>query len=153
MKVQFVNLFFCLFIVSCTAQNKCEEEPLHSGKATYYYFNPTKQVGSCSFKNSQITPFLVGAINDEEYGKADYCGACVEIQGPKGSVKVQIVDRCPACKPGDIDLNAEAFDSIASRAQGRVSISWKVVPCEVTNPLSFSFYKNFERVVGFRSNS
>ncbi len=141
MKTQLVKLFFCLLMVSCNAQNKCEEELLHNGNATYYYFNPATQVGSCSFKKSQITPFLVGAINDEEYGKADYCGACVEIEGPKGSVKVQIVDRCPACKSGDIDLNAPAFDSIASRAQGRVAISWKVVPCEVTNPLTFHFIK------------
>ena len=141
MRPLIIKLFFLVFCCSCDGQNACDEEPSHFGNATYYYFNPTKQVGSCSFNNAKITPFLVGAMNTKEYGKADYCGACVEIQGPKGSVKVKIVDQCPGCKPGDIDLNAEAFDSIASRAQGRVAISWKVVPCESTEPLVFHFIK------------
>lgn len=141
MNVQLLNLILCFLVFSCAAQNDCNEEPIHTGKATYYYFNPAKQVGSCSFNNAKITPFLVGAMNSVEYGKADYCGACVEVQGPKGRVKVKIVDRCPGCKPGDIDLNSVAFDSIASRAAGRVAISWKVVPCESSEPLVFHFIK------------
>lgn len=44
--------------------------------------------------------------------------------GPKGSVRVKIVDTCPPCVKGDVDLSPAAFGKIADFAAGRVKISW-----------------------------
>jgi hypothetical protein len=48
---------------------------------------------------------------------------------------VHIIDQCPECKYGDIDLSPEAFDYLAPRIDGRIKISWKLVPCELASPI------------------
>ncbi|KAJ7135108.1 hypothetical protein C8R46DRAFT_1235207 [Mycena filopes] len=41
------------------------------------------------------------------------------------SVQVQIVDRCPECKEGDIDMTKTAFSALADWHEGRVTVTWK----------------------------
>jgi expansin (peptidoglycan-binding protein) len=103
-----------------------------SGEATYYDADGT---GSCSFEAGPAR--RVAAIAAADYAKAAWCGACVEVAGPEGRVVVQIVDRCPACKPGGLDLSREAFAAIAHPDRGRVPITWRPVPCEVKGPLAY----------------
>ncbi|KAI8322598.1 barwin-like endoglucanase, partial [Martensiomyces pterosporus] len=95
-----------------------------SGDGTYY----APGLGSCGIKNSGNQ--LVAAINAPQYGKtpnpnnAPVCGKCALVKGPKGQVKVKIVDRCPVCKHGDLDLSPTAFNRIGSQAKGRIHITW-----------------------------
>ena len=56
-----------------------------------------------------------------------------------GEVDVRIVDRCPRCAPGDIDLSPEAFARIADIAQGRVPIAWRYIACPVMGPVVYHF--------------
>jgi expansin (peptidoglycan-binding protein) len=67
------------------------------------------------------------------------CGQCVEVDGPNGSVTVRITDRCPGCAEGDLDLSREAFQQIAALQTGRVAITWRPVPCDVSGPISYRF--------------
>ena len=53
------------------------------GEATYYDANGT---GACGFPAS--TDFMVAAMNDEQYSKAN-CGRCIEVTGPRGTVVVR----------------------------------------------------------------
>lgn len=109
-------------------------EPLHSGEATHYAADGT---GKCSFPRSTG---LVAAAAAADYAKSALCGACVVVIGPDDDeLIVQIVDRCPACKPGDLDLSREAFELLAPRAKGRIPIRWLPVPCEVEGPLAYQF--------------
>lgn len=98
-------------------------EPEYEGEATYYDADGT---GACGFPAS--TNFYVAAINDEQYSKAN-CGKCVDVEGPKGNVVVRIVDKCPGCKEGDLDLSMTAFSKIANLSDGRIDISWHFTPC------------------------
>lgn len=102
------------------------------GEATRYDADGT---GSCSFEAAADR--RVAAISAADYAKAAWCGACVEVSGPKGRAVVRIVDRCPACKTGDLDLSREAFAAIAAPAAGRVAIEWSSVPCDVTGPIEY----------------
>jgi len=113
----------------------CEPESDASGEASFY--DATGE-GNCSFDASP-EDLLVGAMNDRDYGTADWCGGCVEVDGPDGSVTVRIVDRCPGCAPGDIDLSREAFGQIAPLSAGRVPITWREVPCNVSGSLGYHF--------------
>ena len=65
--------------------------------------------------------------------------ACADVDGPNGSVRVRIVDLCPECASGDLDLSPQAFDQIAERAQGRVPITWTFVACDVAGPVAYRF--------------
>lgn len=111
-------------------------QPSHTGEGTYY--TEADGSGNCSFV---ATPqnLLVAAMNHTDYNDAALCGACIELSGPKGTVEVRIVDRCPECKSGDVDLSPQAFDQVADRAAGRVPISWRLVPCVVAGPIRYHF--------------
>jgi expansin (peptidoglycan-binding protein) len=78
-------------------------------------------------------------MNDTDYAGSAACGACVRIEGPSGSVDVRIVDRCPECPQGDIDLSPEAFAHIADLSAGRVAISWQYIECPVQGSLIYHF--------------
>lgn len=93
------------------------------GEATYYDANGT---GACGFPAS--TDFMVAAINDEQYSKAN-CGRCIAVTGPLGTVVVRIVDKCPGCSFGDVDLSQTAFGRIAKLSAGRIDIKWHFVAC------------------------
>ena len=62
---------------------------------------------------------MVAAMNAEEYDNAAYCGAYVHgVTGPKGEVTVRIVDLCPECRAGHLDLSQEAFAAYCRPAPG-----------------------------------
>jgi expansin (peptidoglycan-binding protein) len=82
---------------------------------------------------------MVGAMNQVEYLGSQVCGACVSVTGPKGAIVVRIVDRCPECLKGHIDLSKEAFAKLADLALGVVPVTWKFVPCSVTGPIRYKF--------------
>lgn len=96
----------------------------YSGEATYYAADGT---GACGFKASP-SDLNVAAMNKSQYNKS-WCGKCVLVTGPKGTVKVRIVDLCPGCANGDLDLSEQSFMAIASLSAGRVKITWHVVAC------------------------
>ncbi|MGE0403060.1 MAG: expansin EXLX1 family cellulose-binding protein [Kofleriaceae bacterium] len=105
-----------------------------TGQATHYDADGT---GSCSFIADATK--MVAAINGADYASAAWCGACVEITGPSGSVVVRIVDKCPGCAPNGLDLSREAFERISPLDAGRVAITWREVACDVVGPIGYRF--------------
>jgi expansin len=106
-----------------------------SGEATYYDADGS---GNCSFDPSP-GDLMVGAMNETDYGNAWLCGAYVQITGPKGTVVVRIVDRCPECPAGNIDLSPQAFARIADLVAGRVPITWHLVSPALSGPITYTF--------------
>jgi expansin (peptidoglycan-binding protein) len=102
------------------------------GDGTYYNADGT---GNCGFDKS--ADLMVGAMNHTDYAGSAVCGECVAITGPKGSVTIAIVDQCPECKPGDIDLSPQAFAKLDDLSAGRIPISWKVVSCGLPGPIAY----------------
>lgn len=111
------------------------DDQTHTGEGTYYDADGS---GNCSF---EPTPgdLMVAAMNDADYRASAACGACVRLTGPQGTVTVRIVDRCPECAPGDVDLSVQAFTQIAAREAGRVPIRWQYVACNVEGPVVYHF--------------
>lgn len=113
---------------ACTAQDP------HSGDGTYYDADGS---GNCSF--DPTNDLLVGAMNHVDYASSAVCGACVHIKGPVGEVTVRVVDQCPECKQGDIDLSPQAFMPLADLSLGRIPITWTYVSCDVKGPIVYHF--------------
>ncbi|CDH56514.1 hypothetical protein RO3G_05068 [Lichtheimia corymbifera JMRC:FSU:9682] len=96
----------------------------YSGKATWY----TVSLGSCGSTNSDSE--LVAAMNHAQMENGansnnnPNCGRRVSIKGPKGSVTVKVVDTCPSCPYGNIDLSPAAFKRIADLDDGVAPIKW-----------------------------
>ena len=82
---------------------------------------------------------MVAAMNNDEYNTAAYCGAYVQVTGPQGTVMARIVDLCPGCHAGHLDLSREAFAAIADLPQGVVPITWRVVSPPITGPIAYHF--------------
>jgi expansin len=105
------------------------------GQATYY---GATGAGNCSFDASP-GDLDVAAMNHVEYANSAVCGEGVHVVGPKGDVTVRIVDQCPECAQGALDLSQQAFAKIADVSAGRVPITWEVVACGVTGPIQYHF--------------
>lgn len=106
----------------------------HRGEATYY--RATGE-GNCSFEAGD--DLLVVAVNTRDYARAALCGAYLAVTGPGGTVTVRVVDRCPGCKPGGLDLSRQAFERIAPLAAGRVAVRWQVVAGPVSGPVVYHY--------------
>ncbi len=106
-----------------------------NGEGTYY---AATGAGNCSFDPSPGN-LMVAAMNERDYDNSWICGGFVEVNGPEGSAIVRIVDRCPECKPGDIDLSEEAFAAIARVEDGRVAIDWRILSPDLQTPIIYRF--------------
>lgn len=119
----------------CSGASDCSEDPKsHTGEATYYDFADGS--GNCSFDPSP-GDLMIGAMNHTDYADSAACGACVMLKGPNAEIKIRIVDRCPECPAGDIDLSPEAFSKIADLSAGRVPITWNYTACDVDGPIRY----------------
>lgn len=114
----------------------CSSQPTRSGEATYYTFADGS--GNCGFDPTP-NDLRVGAMNATDYAGSAACGGCVRINGPNGTVTVRIVDQCPECPKGNIDLSPQAFDYLAAQSAGRIPITWEYVPCDVAGPIVYRF--------------
>jgi len=114
----------------------CDAAPADaSGDGTYY---DATGAGNCGFDPSP-NDLMVAAMNHADYGTADWCGACVEVTGPTGVVTVRIVDQCPGCAKGDLDLSPQAFEQLSPLSAGRIAITWHEVACDVSGPIAYHF--------------
>jgi expansin (peptidoglycan-binding protein) len=95
--------------------------------------------GNCGFDASP-NDLDVAAINIGQYQKSAVCGACAEVEGPLGKVRVRIVDSCPDCPDkGHLDLSRSAFAKIANPVDGRVKVRWRMVACNTPGPIRYHF--------------
>jgi expansin (peptidoglycan-binding protein) len=97
-----------------------------AGVATYYNADGS---GACMFDPS--TDLMVTAVAAPDWAGSAQCGRCLEVVGPEAQAVVRVVDQCPECPSGHLDLSAEAFDLIADPLLGAVPISFRPVPCPV----------------------
>lgn len=122
---------------SGTGGGSCAAAPGdEAGSGTYYAADGT---GACGFDASP-DDLMVAAMNAADYDHAAWCGACLEVTGPSGSkVTVRVVDECPGCAHGDLDLSQQAFQALSPLAAGRIAITWREVACSVTGPIGYHF--------------
>lgn len=105
-----------------------------NGIATYY---GASDGGNCGFGNIVGTIDTV-AVGGEIYDKSNGCGICYEVFGEKGSKIVMVADSCPSCdsvqSTGKIhlDLDQRVFPSIDEVSKGKVGVSLRMVPCQVS---------------------
>ncbi|MFG1870570.1 expansin EXLX1 family cellulose-binding protein [Micromonospora arborensis] len=97
---------------------------VHKGTASFY--DAGRSGGTCSFPSPPADRLYV-ALGASEYSRAAACGSYLDVSGPKGTVRVLVMDQCGGCARGKIDLSDEAFAKIADRAQGIVPVTYRAV--------------------------
>ncbi|GGS68553.1 hypothetical protein GCM10010156_29330 [Planobispora rosea] len=105
------------------------------GKATFYELRPG--AGNCSYPSPPAGDLYV-ALSPGEYAAAAACGGYLNVTGPKGTVRVKVVDQCPECPAGHIDLSRRAFVRIADPGKGVVGVTYRPArDPRIGKPLSF----------------
>ena len=128
------KVLFMLAIAFCySAAQPDSGNIIHSGEATYYAATGD---GNCMFGPSP-NDLMVCAMNNTEYNGSSVCGASIHVKGRMGEITLRIVDRCPECSVGNIDVSKEAFAKIDDPIRGRVPVMWWYVESQVTGPIKY----------------
>jgi expansin len=91
-----------------------------SGIATHYVL---QGLPNCSYPNPPADQLFV-ALSPAEYDNAGGCGGYLEVTGPDGSVRVKVIDQCPECATGHIDLSEPAFAQLAPLPAGLINVHY-----------------------------
>ncbi|RKP39594.1 hypothetical protein BJ085DRAFT_19628, partial [Dimargaris cristalligena] len=73
---------------------------------------------------------LVAGVGPSHYGHqanpnhAPICGRYLVVEGSRGSVRVQISDKCDGCGPNDLLISPKAFEAISEIHLGVANIKW-----------------------------
>jgi expansin (peptidoglycan-binding protein) len=106
------------------------------GDGTTYTLSEVSS-GNCNFMSANgIAAANYAALNEVQWRNLSNCGRCAQVScidsrcaDPTASAVVQIVDRCPECKYGDLDLSPTVFKAITGSDPSRLAIRWQFVDC------------------------
>jgi hypothetical protein len=88
--------------------------------ATHYVL---QGLPNCSYPSPPANGLFV-ALPAPEYASAAQCGGYLQVSGPDGSVRVKVIDQCPECAAGHIDLSEAAFARLAPLSAGLINVSY-----------------------------
>jgi expansin len=98
-----------------------EQSGTVSGTATHYVLT---SLPNCSYASPPANGLFV-ALPSPEYDGAAACGGYLTVTGPDGSVTVQVIDQCPDCAAGHIDLSEPAFAELAPLNAGLINVRYQ----------------------------
>lgn len=92
------------------------------GQAVFY--DPGQAAGSCG-----LGPFPAGgryaSLPPRSYASGRACGSYLDVSGPRGTVRAEVVDVCTDCAAGTVNLSRAAFARIADPRTGMVVVSYR----------------------------
>ncbi|MDW5329808.1 expansin EXLX1 family cellulose-binding protein [Plantactinospora sp. KLBMP9567] len=108
---------------------------VYKGKASHY--DGGGSGGNCSLPGPPANRLYV-ALGSSQYAGSAACGSFLDVTGPKGTVRVMVLDRCAGCTNNKIDLSRQAFAKIADLSQGIVPVRYRAaVDPPLSGPLTF----------------
>ncbi|KAI1804801.1 RlpA-like double-psi beta-barrel-protein domain-containing protein-containing protein [Daldinia bambusicola] len=102
-----------------------------TGDMTYY----TPGLGACGKQNSASDHIV--ALSPAQYGHdanpnlAKVCGRTINIRYGGRTASATVVDKCPGCASGSIDVSPAVFRQLAPLDKGRVRVEWGYVGASV----------------------
>ncbi|KAH7317504.1 RlpA-like double-psi beta-barrel-protein domain-containing protein-containing protein [Rhizoctonia solani] len=90
----------------------------YTGDATYFY----PGLGACGGTNNQYEHVV--ALNAPQWNNKGNCWRTVTIQAYGKQVKAGIVDLCPGCGWGSLDMSPALFQQFTGLGTGRFQITW-----------------------------
>jgi expansin (peptidoglycan-binding protein) len=108
----------------------------YEGDGTSYTLGDVSD-GNCNFMSAIPTASTnYAALNNDQWDDLANCGRCAEVSciddqctDQSTTAIVQILDRCPECSSGDLDLSPTVFSNITGSDPSRLSIRWQFVDC------------------------
>ncbi|KAI1319489.1 RlpA-like double-psi beta-barrel-protein domain-containing protein-containing protein [Xylariaceae sp. FL0255] len=108
----------CSKIIAAVAVLATSVAAQESGPMTYY----TPGLGACGVTSTSND--AVVALNTADYDNGAHCFQWITIDGNGAQTAAQVVDLCPGCGAGGIDVSPAIFDDIAPLSEGVVEVTW-----------------------------
>ncbi|KAF1322089.1 Carbohydrate-binding protein, partial [Globisporangium splendens] len=121
-----------------------DDSEYFEGDGTTYTLSQVSS-GNCNLM-SAISDAEVNyaALSSEQWDNLAHCGRCAQVSCNDDrcldqtiSEIVQIVERCPECKHGALDLSPNVFKKITGSDPSRFKIKWKFVDCPVQGNVKY----------------
>ncbi|GAW21018.1 hypothetical protein ANO14919_105310 [Xylariales sp. No.14919] len=93
-----------------------ERSQAFTGDMTYYQ----PGLGACGQTNSD-SEHVVAMSPSEFQGN---CGKTITITKGGKTATAKVVDKCPSCASGSIDVSSTVFQSLVDLAVGRTTVTW-----------------------------
>lgn len=97
-------------------------ENVRGGSASDY---STNRNGMCNLGAPSTDAYV--AIGPAEWAGGAACGTYLDVTGPGGTTRVQVVDQCPSCPAGKLDLSKAAFGRVGAISAGILQITYGTV--------------------------
>uniref|UniRef100_H3GJJ7 Expansin-like EG45 domain-containing protein n=1 Tax=Phytophthora ramorum TaxID=164328 RepID=H3GJJ7_PHYRM len=128
--------FFRVLLVLCVTATGFTSAEYFQGDGTAYTLGQVSS-GNCNFMSyNSLAPTNYAALNEVQWNNLGNCGRCAQVScvdsqcaDQTASAIVQIVDRCPECKYGDLDLSPTVFKAVTGFDPSRLKIRWQFVDC------------------------
>ncbi|ETO73090.1 hypothetical protein F442_10790 [Phytophthora nicotianae P10297] len=129
---------------TATALALANADEYFTGDGTAYTLGDTSS-GNCNMMSAlNFATTDYAALNNEQWSGLQNCGRCAEVScadkrcaDQTKSVVVQILDRCPECKHGDLDLSPSVFKTLTGSHPSRYTIKWKFVDCPMAGNVNY----------------
>jgi len=119
-----VGIAAAIMMSQVSAETACAA--VTSDVATHYVLTGA---GNCDYPAAPANGLFV-ALSPGEYDGSAACGEYLRVSGPGGSVTAEVIDQCPPCQTGHVDLSETAFEQLAPLAAGEVDVTYQTL----TNP-------------------
>ncbi|KAI0421253.1 RlpA-like double-psi beta-barrel-protein domain-containing protein-containing protein [Xylaria grammica] len=93
-----------------------ERSQAFTGDMTYYQ----PGLGACGQTNSDSEHVV--AMSPSEFN--GNCGKTITITKGGKTATAKVVDKCPSCASGSIDVSSTVFQSLVDLAVGRTTVTW-----------------------------
>ncbi|KAG9091312.1 hypothetical protein FRC06_000611 [Ceratobasidium sp. 370] len=91
---------------------------------------PDRSVADISLEGRDLEKRRTGkasqALSSKINTKNKFCGKTITVKNTKNgkTTTAKVVDTCPSCGSGDLDLSPAAFKKLGSLSTGVLSVSW-----------------------------
>ncbi|KAI9911401.1 hypothetical protein PsorP6_009785 [Peronosclerospora sorghi] len=132
-----VRFVLALLLLGCATGTFVQaSDEYFEGDGTSYVLDRVSS-GNCNFMSALPTASSnYVALNDPQSANLGNCGRCIEVSciDAQCTVKnktaiVQVVDRCPECGTGALDLPPGLYKEITGFGPNRLRVRWRFVAC------------------------
>ncbi|CAI5739637.1 unnamed protein product [Hyaloperonospora brassicae] len=141
--VRRVWLSMALVPAIASAGQMGEKGSVFTGEGTSYVLGQVSS-GNCNFMYDPGVGTNYAALNNDQWESTNNCGRCAKVScdddrcpDKSKSAVVYLLDRCPECVHGDLDLSPEVFKEITGSHPSRYKIKWEFVDCPVEGNIQY----------------
>ncbi|ETN08027.1 hypothetical protein PPTG_12540 [Phytophthora nicotianae INRA-310] len=127
---------FTAALLGFTAAFVSAADEYFEGDGTSYTLGQVSS-GNCNFMSaipSASTNYV--ALNQAQWDNLAGCGRCIEVScideqctAKNKTAVVQVLDRCPECAHGALDLSPTVYKEITGLDPNRLTVRWRFVDC------------------------